>query len=129
MTLSYEQRKATAKARADQRKRNEAAVKDAEAQRRASAEFAALPRHEQRRAELALRAKQEERNAAVKAASGAPENKALKGPGENKAEPVDVASLSKDELEALAVERGVKVKGTGKGGNVLKADLVKALGG
>lgn len=31
------------------------------------------------------------------------------------------------ELEALVEERGIAVEGTGKGGNILKADLIEAL--
>lgn len=37
--------------------------------------------------------------------------------------------MEKDDLQALADERGMEVKGTGAGGNVLKSDLVKALNG
>ena len=66
------------------------------------------------------------RRRAQKAAAGAPENKALAGPGENKA---DLDAMTKAELEKMAEKKGVEVKGTGSGGNVLKADLVKALGG
>ena len=39
----------------------------------------------------------------------------------------DLDSKTKAELEALA--EGLDIKGTGKGGAVLKADLVKALSG
>jgi pyruvate/2-oxoglutarate dehydrogenase complex dihydrolipoamide acyltransferase (E2) component len=39
----------------------------------------------------------------------------------------DLASKSVPELQALADERGIEVEGTGKDGNVLKDDLVKAL--
>lgn len=36
-------------------------------------------------------------------------------------------AMSKDELQAIADQRDVKVEGTGAGGNVLKSDLVEAL--
>lgn len=42
-------------------------------------------------------------------------------------EALDVNGMSLDELQAEADRRGLTVEGTGKDGNVLKADLVKAL--
>ncbi len=41
----------------------------------------------------------------------------------------DLEELTKAELENLAEERGITVTGSGKDGNVVKADLVAALGG
>lgn len=81
-------------------------------------EFARMPLNGER-ADVA-------RRRAQKSAPGAPENKALAGPGENKA---DLDAMTKAELEKMAKKQGVEVEGTGSGGNVLKADLVKALGG
>jgi hypothetical protein len=57
---------------------------------------------------------------------GAPENKAAPPPPENKAAQ-DLSALTVAELEAEAARRGVEVEGTGAGGNVLKADYLKAL--
>jgi pyruvate/2-oxoglutarate dehydrogenase complex dihydrolipoamide acyltransferase (E2) component len=39
----------------------------------------------------------------------------------------DYSKLQVEDLEQLAEERGLEVEGTGKDGNVVKADLVKAL--
>lgn len=40
---------------------------------------------------------------------------------------VDIAELTKVELEALVAEKGIEVVGSGKDGAVLKEDLVNAL--
>jgi hypothetical protein len=57
----------------------------------------------------------------------------IEAPSETKpeapAEQKDYGSMSRDELDAEAEALGLKVKGTGKGGNVLKRDLLKALKG
>jgi pyruvate/2-oxoglutarate dehydrogenase complex dihydrolipoamide acyltransferase (E2) component len=60
-----------------------------------------------------------------KAWFGAPENKAATPPAEDKTQ--DLSALTVAELGDLAAERGVEVEGTGKDGNVLKADYLKAL--
>lgn len=39
----------------------------------------------------------------------------------------DINDLSVDELKALAEAKGLEVVGTGKDGNILKADYLKAL--
>lgn len=64
-----------------------------------------------------------------KRGEGAPANKRAPAPGSNKGiGPEDYeGAWSKDELEAEAESRGLTVKGSGEGGRVLKADLVKAL--
>lgn len=49
------------------------------------------------------------------------------GSGDEAGAPVDYASWEKEALEAEAEKRELEVKGTGANGNVLKADLVKAL--
>jgi pyruvate/2-oxoglutarate dehydrogenase complex dihydrolipoamide acyltransferase (E2) component len=54
------------------------------------------------------------------------ESKAAPPPPENKAAQ-DLSALTVAELGDLAAERGVEVEGTGKDGNVLKADYLKAL--
>lgn len=46
-----------------------------------------------------------------------------------KAQSSDLDSMSVDELQAMAEQQGVEVEGSGANGRVLKADLVKALGG
>lgn len=49
---------------------------------------------------------------------------------EEEAEDVDVSEMNRDELEARAAELEIdtaKIKGTGKNGRVLNADLVKAI--
>jgi hypothetical protein len=63
------------------------------------------------------------------------EAKGGRGPKENKSatpqtesKTSDLSDLTVAELAALAAEREVEVTGTGKDGNVLKADYVKALG-
>ena len=119
MAGANEVRKQTAQIRAEQRKRNEAAAAELEAQTAAAEEFASLPRHERRQRELELQRQQAERNEGVKAAPGAPENKAMPGPAENKA---DLDSMSKAELYEIAQERDIEGRS-----DMTKAELLKAL--
>jgi hypothetical protein len=57
----------------------------------------------------------------------------IEAPSETKpeapAEQKDYESMSRAELDAEVDALGLKVKGTGKSGNVLKRDILKALGG
>lgn len=62
---------------------------------------------------------------APKAATPVTENKARTPAAENMAQNLD--SMTKDELAALAEERGVSVQGSGANGNVLKSDYLDAL--
>lgn len=124
-------RQETARIRAEQAKRNKAATKQREAEAAEAGELTekiggVLSEYRQAKRQRELQAQSEQADRNAKAMEGAPENKAMPGPAENKA---DLEAMKKDELEALAEERGVEVKGTGSGGNVLKGDLVKALGG
>jgi hypothetical protein len=83
------------------------------------------------RREAYLRDLTERRNRIQERRTGKPtpkENKATSGPPENKGAAGDLEEKTVAELSALAEKQGVEVKGTGKGGNVLKADLIKALG-
>lgn len=53
-------------------------------------------------------------------------NKAV-GASPDNSDAEDYSSLTVEELQALADGRDVTVEGTGKDGNVLKSDLVRAL--
>lgn len=66
---------------------------------------------------------------ATKAATGplvTPEGERTAGSADGDG-PVDYDAQDKDQLEQLAADRELEVTGTGSGGNVVKADLVKAL--
>lgn len=92
MALALEIRRATARIRAEQARRNAEALASAEAARKEAERRAKLPpeerRVEQRKLELALQAEQVRRNEAIGAKQDAdpPENKAMPGPAEDKAE-------------------------------------------
>lgn len=92
MGLALEIRRMTARIRAEQARRNAEALAAAEAARKEAERRAKLSpkerRIEQRKLELALQAEQARRNEAVniKRDIDPPENKALAGPPEDKAE-------------------------------------------
>lgn len=90
MALALEIRRATARIRAEQARRNAEALASAEAARKEAERRAKLSpeerRVEQRKLELALQAEQMRRNEAIdtKQDASPPENKALAGPPEDK---------------------------------------------
>lgn len=134
MAIALELRRATAKIRAEQARRNAAAARQAEAERKEAESLAAKIggdleeyRVEKRKRELAIQEEQAERNAEAKAAAGAPENKAMPGPAQNKG----LEDLTNAELAEQAAARGIEVKRADGRGDLAptKADYLNALQG